>query len=187
MTDPTAGYPTPPPPGTYGGGPAAYGAPSQTAGEPAPAHQPDPYAPGPAGAAVQPYAAPAHHPAAGFHPAATLHLVSAGGRFGALLLDLVLSIVTFGIGWLIWSVVTWSNGQTPAKQLLGHVVADAQTGQPLDWGRMAMRELLIKGLLGWLASSCTGGIYSIVDGCMVFRADLRTLHDHMAGSVVLHR
>jgi hypothetical protein len=35
------------------------------------------------------------------------------------LIDLTLFTVNVGIGWLIWSVVTWANGQTPGGSLLG--------------------------------------------------------------------
>jgi uncharacterized RDD family membrane protein YckC len=113
-------------------------------------------------------------------------LVSAGGRLGARLLDGLLLIVTLGIGWLVWSWITWSDGQTPAKRLLGHVVADVNTGQPFGWGRMAVRTLLIDGLLGWVLDAVSCGIYFWVDSLMVFGDRQRTLHDRMAGSIVRH-
>jgi uncharacterized RDD family membrane protein YckC len=113
-------------------------------------------------------------------------LVSAGGRIGAVLLDFLLAMVTLWIGWAIWSLVTWSDGQTPAKKLLGHVVADANTGRPLDWGQMALREFCIKGLLGWLLNVITFGIYFWVDSFTLFGDRQRTLHDRMANSVVRH-
>ena len=131
------------------------------------------------GGAVQPYAM-TPPPGVGYR------LVTPGGRLGAVLLDLVLMVVTFGIGWLVWTLVTWSDGQTPAKKLLGHVVADADTGRPLDWGRMALRELCVKGLLGSLLSTITFSAYSWVDCFMVFGERYRTLHDRMAGSIVRH-
>ncbi|GAA0582308.1 hypothetical protein GCM10010172_79260 [Paractinoplanes ferrugineus] len=145
----------------------------------------------PAGYAVQPYQPMpvAQYPAAQlsyptqFQPA----LVSAAGRLGARLLDTLLLVVTFGIGWLIWSMVTWSNGQTPAKQLLGQVVADANTGEAFDWGRMALRCFVIEGLLGMLLNAVSCGIYFWVDALMVFGDRQRTLHDRMAGSIVRHR
>ncbi|WP_433362398.1 RDD family protein [Actinoplanes sp. CA-142083] len=113
-------------------------------------------------------------------------LVSAGGRLGARLLDGLLLIVTLGIGWLIWSCITWSNGQTPAKSLLGHVVADVNTGEAFGWGRMAFRSLVVDGLLGWLLDAVSCGIYFWVDSFMVFGDRQRTLHDRMAGSIVRH-
>jgi uncharacterized RDD family membrane protein YckC len=128
----------------------------------------------------QPYPAPISP----FPEAPVGRLVSAGGRFGAFLLDVLLCCVTLGIGYLIWSLVTWSDGQTPAKKLLGHVVVDANTGVPFDWGRMALREFVIEGLLGGALNTISFGVYFWVDSLMILGAGQRTLHDRMANSVV---
>jgi uncharacterized RDD family membrane protein YckC len=114
-------------------------------------------------------------------------LVPPAGRFSALLLDLGLAVVTLGVGWLIWSLVTWRHGQTPAKQLMGHVVADAATGRPLGWGRMAHRELIVRVLLGTVLSLVTAGVYALADAFVVYSAGHRTLHDRLAGSAVRYR
>ncbi|MBB2943489.1 putative RDD family membrane protein YckC [Actinoplanes lutulentus] len=111
-------------------------------------------------------------------------LVSVGGRFGAALLDVLLMLVTFGIGWFIWSLITWSQGQSPGKRLMGHVVVDPHSGEPFDWSRMALREFCIKGMLGGALSTCTFSVYTWVDAFMIFGEGQRTLHDRMAGSVV---
>ncbi|HEU4349630.1 MAG TPA: RDD family protein [Actinoplanes sp.] len=154
-----------------------------------PVTPPNPYSP-PPGAAVQPYRHPGQVPqpypvnATPRQVPVPYIRVDAGGRIGAALLDYVLTTVTFGIGWLIWACVTWSNGQSPAKSLLGHVVADAETGVPFDWGRMFLREFVIKGMLFGFLSLITLGVFGIVNACTVFRSDQRTLHDQMAGSVV---
>ena len=51
---------------------------------------------------------------------------SAGKRLGAYLFEVVLCTVTLVIGWMIWSLIVFGKGQTPAKQLLGmKVVQDA--------------------------------------------------------------
>jgi uncharacterized RDD family membrane protein YckC len=125
----------------------------------------------------QPFPAPTYSP---HTPVPRGRTVSSGGRFGAFLLDLLLCMVTLGIGYLVWALITWADGQTPAKRLLGHVVVDATTGVPLDWGRMALRQFVIQGLLGWV----TFGIYFWVDSLMIFGEGQRTLHDRMANSVV---
>nr|WP_221374019.1 RDD family protein [Actinoplanes polyasparticus] len=150
------------------------------------------WAPPPQHAAVQPYSPPeypAHQPqpaALAYRPGTVPPLVSAGGRLGAVLLDVLLAVLTLWIGWFIWALITWSDGQTPAKKLLGHVVADPQTGLPFDWGRMALREFCVKGLLGSVLNICTFGIYFWVDSLMILGDGQRTLHDRMAGSVVRH-
>jgi uncharacterized RDD family membrane protein YckC len=146
----------------------------------------------PAAGAVQPYQPPQPQPLMARQPlmanltAPPPALVSAGGRLGASLLDGLLAIVTLWIGWAIWSLFTWSDGQTPGKKLLGHVTADAVTGRPLDWGQMAMRELCIKGLLGSLLNTVTFSIYAWIDCFSVFGERQRTVHDRMAGSIVRH-
>ncbi|WP_436519658.1 RDD family protein [Actinoplanes sp. HUAS TT8] len=135
--------------------------------------------------APAPYAPPPGYmpPQAGFQP----RLVSPGGRLGAQILDGVLIFVTAGIGWLIWALIVFDGGLTPARQILGHVVVDAATGTPLSWGRMAVRELLLKGVLAYVAGAVTFGVYYLIDSLMVFGQRYQTLHDRMAGTVVVHR
>ncbi|MEU4558635.1 RDD family protein [Actinoplanes sp. NPDC023936] len=155
----------------------AYGSQPYAAAQPYAATQPS--------TAAQPYT-PAPQPGQYATPAITTPLVSPGGRLGAVLLDIGLVVVTLWIGWFAWSMVTWSQGQSPGKKLLGYVVVDAATGQPFDWSRMALRELGIKGLLGTVLSMCTLGVYFWADALMILGAGTRTLHDRMAASVVRH-
>lgn len=190
------------PPSPYGQ-PQPYGEPAPTSpygqphiyGQPAPA---SPYSDAPlvpviphrpSGDALQPYVPAAAAPYAPPHPpgpVAGYSLVSAGERLGAALLDFLLGLVTLGIGWLIWAMITWADGQTPAKKLLGHVVADPNTGQPFDWGRMFLREFCVKGLLGGMLNFVSLSIYFWVDSFMVFGDRQRTAHDRMANSIVRH-
>jgi uncharacterized RDD family membrane protein YckC len=143
------------------------------------------------GSALQPYA-PAAPPVPYGQPYPQQYaqpyaqLVSAGGRFGALLLDGLLILVTLWIGWAIWTLITWSDGQTPAKKILGHVVINADTGQTFGWGEMALREFCVKGLLGYVLNIVSFGIYSWVDAFMVFGDRQRTLHDRISNSLVRH-
>ena len=62
---------------------------------------------------------------------------------------LVVSIITLFLGYLIWAMVTWGQGQTPAKQILKMRVYSIDTGKPATWGHMAVRQMLIP-----LAFSC---------------------------------
>ncbi len=64
-------------------------------------------------------------------------------RLGGKAVDLAMYSVTFGIGWLIWSLIVWGQGQTPGKQILKMRVYDKTTGQPVKWGHMAIREFLL--------------------------------------------
>ncbi len=64
-------------------------------------------------------------------------------RLGGKAVDIAMYIVTFGIGWLIWSLVVWGQGQTPGKQIVKLRVYDKANGQPVKWGHMAVREFLL--------------------------------------------
>jgi uncharacterized RDD family membrane protein YckC len=59
-------------------------------------------------------------------------------------LGLLLFVGTLGVGYLIWSVVTWGSGQTPAQRMLGLRCVDLRTGQMTSRRRMAARQVL-----GW--------------------------------------
>lgn len=185
MSEPTGAVDGPtgaPPP--YPAQPPAYrqGQPLPPYGQPQAQWAAPPHYEPPVG--MQPYGQPTYpsYPTSGMG----LRLVTPGGRLGAALLDAVLVFVTLGIGWLIWTLITWGSGQTPAKQLLHQVVADARTGQPFTWGRMFLREFVVRGLLFGLANVFTLGVFGLVDVLMVFREDRRTLHDLVSGSVVAY-
>jgi uncharacterized RDD family membrane protein YckC len=64
-------------------------------------------------------------------------------RLAAVAVDAGFSIVTCFVGYLIWTIITWGNGQTPGKQLLKIRVYSSTTGRPATWGNMAIRQFLI--------------------------------------------
>jgi len=74
-------------------------------------------------------------------------------RLGGYLLDLGLALITLGIGWVIWSLFAWRNGQTPAKQILKMRVVAEENRTNATWGHMAIRQFLIPvtfAIPGWL-------------------------------------
>jgi len=85
-----------------------------------------------------------------------LRLSSAGKRFGGVLLDVVLSVLTLGIGWLIWAFAIFGRGQTPAKQILGMRVVRVPQQQAASWGVMFVREIVAKTLIGFLVPALVG-------------------------------
>lgn len=109
------------------------------------------------------------------------YLSSNGKRFGAYCLDLVLMTVTLGIGWLIWSLVVWSKGQTPGKSLLGMRCVRLDTGRSATWGTMALREVVGKGIIG----SVTFGITTLVSAFMILGASHQGIWDKIAATVVV--
>lgn len=79
-------------------------------------------------------------------------LSTAGKRFGALLLEALLAVVTLGIGWLIWALIIFGRGQTPAKQLLDMRVMHHPERRAASWGRMFVREIVAKQIIGFVAA-----------------------------------
>jgi uncharacterized RDD family membrane protein YckC len=111
-----------------------------------------------------------------------VQLASSGRRIGAFFLSIPLAIVTLGIGYAIWGLIVWGRGQTPALQVLGMRCWRPETGRVAGWGWMALRETI-----GRIAD----GILSIITEIlslifMLSRPDRKTLHDMVAGTVVLH-
>ena len=64
-------------------------------------------------------------------------------RLGGYFLDLALAILTLGVGWIIWSLFAWRNGQTPAKQILKMRVVAEESRTNATFKHMAIRQLLI--------------------------------------------
>jgi hypothetical protein len=69
--------------------------------------------------------------------------VSPTRRFTAWVLEIVLISGTAFLGWLIWSLVTWSKGQTPAQNLLRIISINETTGAPAKRPQMFIRYFLI--------------------------------------------
>ena len=116
-----------------------------------------------------------------------IELASPGARLGSHLLELLLAVVTLGIGWLIWSFIIWGQGTTPGHKILKQYIVNEKTGKEFTWGQMFVREFLIKGILVPLLSAISFGIVYLVDSLMVTRDDRKTLHDRICGSIVVQR
>jgi uncharacterized RDD family membrane protein YckC len=111
-----------------------------------------------------------------------VHLSSPARRFGGYVLEGVLLVVTLGIGWLVWSFVVFGRGQTPAKQLLGMRAVDLRRGQNATWGKMFVREIVAKPLVG-LVSWVTLGI---VNFWLVWDNRNQELWDKVVGTIVVN-
>lgn len=109
-------------------------------------------------------------------------LASVGRRIGAYFLAIPLAIVTLGIGYLIWGLIVWPKGTSPALQVLGMRCWVKDEGKPAGFGRMALRDIV-----GGIAT----GILAIITGLISFvlflaQRDHRSLADLIGGTVVLH-
>ncbi|MFE8016771.1 RDD family protein [Streptomyces antibioticus] len=114
--------------------------------------------------------------------------VGAGARFGAYLLNLLLAVVTLGIGWLAWAMVTWStDSANPGQKLLGLSIVKKDTGARLTWGEMFVRNFLLGGLVLGFLSTITLSIVAWINLFKIFGSEKQNLVDSMAGSVVVKR
>ena len=111
-----------------------------------------------------------------------VELASHGRRIGAYFLAFPLMVVTLGIGYLIWGLIVWGKGTSPALQVLGMKVYRPDQRQVATFGPMALRNIV-----GGIAQ----GILSVVTLLVSFilfltRPDRRTLPDLIASTVVVH-
>lgn len=109
-------------------------------------------------------------------------LAGVGRRIGAYFLGIPLFIVTLGIGYIIWGLIAWGRGQTPTYQVLGMRCWVPDSRRVPGWWRMALREVIgriVEGILGVI----TGMVSFIL---FLATNEHRTLHDMVAGTVVLH-
>ena len=75
-------------------------------------------------------------------------LASQQHRLAAAAVDVGLILATCFIGWIVWTLILWSKGQTPGKYLLKIRVLNEPTGTPATWGQMFIRQQLIGWALG---------------------------------------
>jgi uncharacterized RDD family membrane protein YckC len=127
-----------------------------------------------------------------------LRLASSQHRIAAMVLDAVLFILTFGIGWFIWSLFTWKHGQTPAKKILKIRVFHAETNKPVTWGHAAVYELLfgiavamvcsfVNFLTFGLLGSLTYFVFWVTDFCWYWKdGKKRTIRDNVVKVVVVN-
>lgn len=110
-----------------------------------------------------------------------VELASAGRRIGAYFLTFPLFIFTLGVGYVIWGLIVWGRGQTPALQVLGMRCWRPDDGRVANWGWMALREIV-----GRLLESIVSIIALISLILMLARQNRQSLHDLIAGTVVVY-
>jgi hypothetical protein len=176
---PPQGFP-PPPQGGYGPPPAQGGyPPAQQGGYPPQGYGSAP----PPSYAEQNYAPPGTYfdQASGLNLPNGTTLASPGKRIGAYLLEIVLFVVTLGIGYIVWMFIAWTKGQSPAKQVLKMRVYRPAEGRVAGFGIMALRQI-VGGIVEGILSFVTELISFIM---MISSKEHRAIHDHIAGTVVL--
>jgi uncharacterized RDD family membrane protein YckC len=103
-------------------------------------------------------------------------------RIGAWFLAIPLWIVTLGIGYIVWGLILWDRGQTPALKLLGMRVWRPDDRRPATFWWMALREVV--GRIADSILSVVSALTSLI--LMLVGRERRTIHDYVAGTVVLH-
>lgn len=118
--------------------------------------------------------------------APAIHLSSPGRRLGGYILEVILIVLTLGIGWLAWTVfVTASQGQTPAKKLLHMRVVKIQSHKVAGWGEMFLREVIYKFATGVLITLFTFGLGVILYAWLLWDRNGQQLWDKMGATIVV--
>jgi uncharacterized RDD family membrane protein YckC len=111
-----------------------------------------------------------------------VHLSSPAKRLGGYLLEGVFIVVLLFFGWLIWALIVYSWGQTPAKQVLGMRIVSLRRGQHASWGRTFLRE--------WIAKPIAGIVCILTFGIgyfwLVWDSRNQELWDKMVGTIVVN-
>lgn len=170
----------PPDPGTHEPEPHASGTPSS---DPIPAAPAVSAEAGEAERAAEPAPPGVYHDEeSGLTLPQGVQLASIGRRIGAYFLAIPLSIVTLGIGYIIWGLIVWARGQTPALQVLGMRCWRPETGEVPGWGWMALREIV-----GRIAEGILSIITLLISFILMLTSrERKSLHDYIAGTVVLY-
>ncbi len=109
-------------------------------------------------------------------------LAPVGRRIGAYFLAIPLSIVTLGIGYLIWGAIVWGKGTSPALQVLGMRAWSPENSAPAGWGRMALRNIVggfVQGILF---------LITLLISFVLFLTgkEHKSIPDHIGGTVIVH-
>lgn len=109
-------------------------------------------------------------------------LAGHGRRIGAFFLAIPLSIVTLGIGYAIWGIIAWTKGTTPALQVLGMRCWRPEDNKVPGFWWMVLREVI-----GRLCDGILNIITELVSFILFLASrERKSLHDYVAGTVVLH-
>ena len=126
-------------------------------------------------------------------PPEQLQTATQGRRLAGYIVDSIIVVLTFGVGWLVWLLLVAPRGQSPGKQLLGMYIIRAD-GSRAGGGYTWVRELIIKTLLFGaifaILGAFTGGLgqllWVIPAVWCVWDAERQCLWDKVASTYVAH-
>lgn len=108
-----------------------------------------------------------------------------GGDTGAGALALYVAAVAWLAGAIAWYAAVIQRGQSPGKWVVGTRIVRTD-GRPAGAWFTLLRQVLVRDLLGYVASMATGGLYFVVAGglCLVGN-ERQCLWDRMLGTSVV--
>ena len=111
-----------------------------------------------------------------------VQLAPVGRRIGAYFLSIVLVIVTLGIGYIIWGLIAWGKGTSPAFQVLGMRCWKPAENKVAGWGTMALRNIV-----GGIAQGILSFITVIVSFVLFLSSKKhQSIPDLVGSTVVVH-
>ena len=83
---------------------------------------------------------------------------------------------------VITTMLVYRNGQTIGKKLVGIKVARTD-GSRASLARIFWLRYLLNSVFMWVPF--LGGIYFLIDSCMIFGEQRRCCHDYLADTIVI--
>ena len=109
-------------------------------------------------------------------PNGTVVMASRLSRLGSWLVNLLLFVLTLGIGWIIWWFIVAPKGQNPGKAVVGlRVIRADGTAATTGW-------MFVRGLLGIVLSIVP---FYLDNLWLLWDPAAQTLHDKLAATVVV--
>jgi uncharacterized RDD family membrane protein YckC len=127
-----------------------------------------------------------------YHPE-QLQTATQGRRLAGYVLDSIVFVLSFGIGWLVWLLLVAPRGQSPGKQLLGMYIIrndGTRAGGAYTWMRELIIEMLLFGGVFAVLGAMTGGLGQILWVIpalwCVWDAERQCLWDKVASTYIAH-
>ena len=96
---------------------------------------------------------------------------------------IVIGLLGFVLFIVVHAYFLKKDGQTIGKKLVGIKIVDLNNNVPGLWKIITMRYLPMEAAL----VPVLGPIFGLVDSLLIFRADRRCVHDHIAGTKVVKK
>lgn len=119
-------------------------------------------------------------PKSGLYLPPGVELASHGRRIGAFFLRFVLIVVTLVIGYLVWGLILWNRGTSPALKVLGMKCWLVNESKVAGFWRMALRNIVGEIVEGIFILPIVGFIMFLVTG------KRQSLHDVIGGTTVVY-